>query len=204
MRLAALLVVCALALPAAALAHGDAASHYLETESLYPSFANRPSQAAELRLLGLLQASERAGYPIKVALVGATDDVPEQPGMLRAPQRYADYVGGVLTRWRGPLLVVTPHGFGVTGARRAQLGRGPAAADGDALAAAAMHAVRRIARAGGHPLPAQVAPAAVLVSSSDDGGAGGLGRAWLSLGLFVAVLAAALLSRPFRRRRSRS
>jgi hypothetical protein len=202
MRLAALLVVCALALPAAALAHGDAASHYLETESLYPSFANRPSQATELRLLGLLQASERAGYPIKVALVGATDDVPEKPGMLRAPQRYAEYVGGVLTRWQGPLLVVTPHGFGVTGAPGVRLGRGPAAADGDALADAAMAAVRRIARAGGHPLPVEVAPAAVLVSSSDDGG--GLGRAWLSLGLFVAVLAAALLSRPFRRRRSRS
>jgi hypothetical protein len=203
MRLAALIAVCALALPATALAHGDAASHYLETESLYPSFANRPSQAVELQLLGLLQASARDGYPIKVALVGAADDVPENPGLLRTPQRYAEYVNGVLPDPRAPLLVVSPYGFGLAGARGVRLGPAPTAADGDALATAAMGAVRRIARAGGHPLPAEVAPAAVLVSSS-DGGAGGLGRGWLSLAIFVAVLAAALLSRPFRRRRCRS
>jgi hypothetical protein len=203
MRLAALLAVCALALPAAALAHGDAASHYLETGSLYPSFANRPSQAVELRLLGLLQASARAGYPLKVALVGATDDVPENPGMLRTPQRYAEYVHGVLADSPAPLLVVSPYGLGVAGARGIRLGPAPTAGDGDALATAAMVAVRRIARAGGHPLPAEVAPAAVVVSSS-EGDAGGLGRGWLSLAIFVAVLAAAVLSRPFRRRRCRS
>jgi hypothetical protein len=203
MRLAALLAVCALALPAAALAHGDAASHYLETESLYPSFANRPSEAVELRLLGLLQASARAGYPLKVALVGATDDVPENPGMLRTPQRYAEYVHGVLADSPAPLLVVSPYGLGVAGARGIRLGPAPTAGDGDALATAAMVAVRRIARAGGHPLPAEVAPAAVVVSSS-EGDAGGLGRGWLSLAIFVAVLAAAVLSRPFRRRRCRS
>jgi hypothetical protein len=203
MRLAALLAVCALALPAAALAHGDAASHYLETESLYPSFTNRPSQAVELRLLGLLQASARAGHPIKVALVGATDDVPENPGMLRTPQRYAEYVHGVLADSPAPLLVVSPYGLGVAGARGIRLGPAPTAGDGDALATAAMVAVRRIARAGGHPLPAEVAPAAVVVSSS-EGDAGGLGRGWLSLAIFVAVLAAAVLSRPFRRRRCRS
>ena len=54
---------------APASAHGDPAGHYLETDQLYPSFANRPSQALELQLLGLLQAAARRGYPIKVALV---------------------------------------------------------------------------------------------------------------------------------------
>src|SRR3954452_5005827 len=53
-----------LLLPAGALAHGDPASHYLETDQLYPGFANRPSQAVELRLLGLLEAARRADYPL--------------------------------------------------------------------------------------------------------------------------------------------
>ena len=68
-------------------AHGDPASHYLETDSLYPSFASQPSQQVQLELLGLLQATERRGYPIKVALVAGEEDLVEDLAMLRTPQR---------------------------------------------------------------------------------------------------------------------
>jgi hypothetical protein len=157
-----------------ALAHGDPASHYLEAEQLYPAFANRPSQAVELELLGLLQASERRGYPIKVALVSAEGDLTDDPAMLGQPQRYAEFVHAELGPGvRAPVVVVTPFGFGVAGprlgrARAHSLVRGldvPRVGGGDALARAAMAAVRQIARAAGRPLPADVPPAPMLASS---------------------------------------
>jgi hypothetical protein len=73
-------------------AHGDPASHYLETDLLYPSFARQPSVAVQVQVLGLLQATERRGYPIKVALVAGAEDVVDDLTMLRTPQRYATSV----------------------------------------------------------------------------------------------------------------
>jgi hypothetical protein len=157
-------------------AHGDPASHYLETDSLYPSFASQPSQQVQLQLLGLLQATERRGYPIKVALVAGEADLVEDLAMLRTPQRYAGFVASAIgSKLQAPVLIVTPYGLGVAGnARRdgrlrpitagdaqALVGgtAAPAQAEGDALARTAMTAIRRIARAGGHPLPARVPPA---------------------------------------------
>jgi hypothetical protein len=160
-------VLLALAVPAGARGHGDPASHYLEAEALYPAFANRPSQAVELRLLGLLHAAERSGYPIKVALVAGAGDLTDEPSMLRRPQRYADFIRGELGAGvRAPILVVTPFGFGVTGVPRSLVSSAQPGRGGDALARAAMTAVRRIARAGGHPLPANVPPAPMLGSSA--------------------------------------
>ena len=49
-----------------------------------PSIAARGSQAIELQLLGVLQAAQRDGYPVKVAIVGSETDVEENPGMLPA------------------------------------------------------------------------------------------------------------------------
>ena len=193
-----LAVAVALTAPATALAHGDPSSHYLESEPLYPGFANRPSQAVELQLLGLLQAAAETGYPIKVGIVGDADDLTEDPSMYKTPQPYAEYVNAVLgaPNVKAPLLIVTPNGIGISGAqeldgrlepvRRADarrlLGaaRSSPRATGDELARAAMLAVRRIARAGGHPLPRHVAPAKVITSSSPgDGG---------NLGMLLPVL----------------
>lgn len=164
---AAVAVLLALAAPGGARAHGDPASHYLETELLYPAFADRPSQAVELELLGLLQEAERRGYPIKVALVARAGDLADEPSMLRRPQRYAEFVRRELgAAVRAPIVVVTPSGFGVSGAgvRRSVVGGVQPQGGGNALARAAMNAVRRIARAGGHPLPAKVPPAPILGS----------------------------------------
>jgi hypothetical protein len=187
---AAAAVFAALAAPSNALAHGDPPSHYLEAEQLYPAFADRPSQAIELQLLGLLQAAEQRGYPIKVALVAAEGDLTDDPAMLRRPQRYAEFVGAELGKSvRAPILIVTPFGFGVSGrelrngrlrpisrADARSLVRGlalPSRAQGDALAKASMAAVRQIARAGDRPLPAKVPPARVLGSREPAGGSGG-------------------------------
>ncbi len=174
-------MLVALAAPGSALGHGDPASHYLEAELLYPAFASRPSQAVELELLGVLQASERRGYPIKVALVATEDDLTDDPQMLRRPQRYAEFVSGELgSTLRGPVLIVTPFGFGISGpdltrAEARSLAQGldpPQGRQGDALARAAIAGARQLARAGGHPLPADIPPAPVLGSEPSSAGSG--------------------------------
>lgn len=201
-----LAAVCLAALAAAggAQAHGDPATHFLEGDVLYPAVANRPSQARELALIGLLRAAEARGYPLKVALVANAYDLAFDTTMVRKPQRYAEFVAGQLDgghSLRAPLLVVTPYGFGVAGpeerdgriqpttradARALLRGlRVPARAQGDALADAATAAVRRLARAGGHPLPAHVAPAAFVYRGGPGAAAGG--RDWSRVRTFAIV-----------------
>jgi hypothetical protein len=167
---AAIAVLCA---PAVALAHGDPASHYLETGSLYPSFEHQPSQNVELQLLGVLGAAKKAGYPIKVSLVTAAD-VADTPEMLNKPQEYAEYVVGALVGSRvpveAPVVIVTPAGIGVAGPGAAEMPGVATGKTGDALAAAAMTAVRDIAAKAGHPLPANIPPAQVAVVPPKGGG----------------------------------
>src|SRR5688500_12405684 len=101
----------------AAFAHGDPSSHALEQDVLYPAVADRPTPDTELRLLGLLYAARDNGYPIKVALVANAQDLLD-PSMLNRPQDYVDYVAGEVGRarpLRGPLLVVSPMGYGLAG-----------------------------------------------------------------------------------------
>ena len=139
-------LIAALAVAPAALAHGDPASHYLETDALYPSYSRQPSQARQLELLGLLEAAERRGYPIKVALVAGPEDLVEDLGMLRTPQRYARPVAALIERrLTAPVLIVTPYGAGVAG-RASVDGRlrpvGPPPTPGRCSAASAYRARR--------------------------------------------------------------
>jgi hypothetical protein len=143
--------------------------------------------------------------------------------MLRKPQHYAEFVGSELGgKLRAPVLVVTSYGFGISGralrgGRLAALDRAdartllsgvevPQRAKGDALAEAAIAAVRELARAGGHPLPANVPPAKVLGTKNGSSG-DGLGiNVWLIVGLFAIVFVPSVLlfevwARTSRRRR---
>jgi hypothetical protein len=209
-----------LALPAGALAHGDPASHYLEVDQLYPGFANRPSQALELQLIGMLEAARQDGYPIKVGIVGSPDDLTEDPSMFMRPQAYAEYVSAALgaPNVKAPILIVSPNGLGVAGIRRQGSDTLPVTradakrlgapisvsrrADGDELAHAAMHAVRRIARAGGHALPAEIPPAKVLSPTPSHRSGGGIGGL-LPFILFAAVFLSAWIYFEARTRLSR-
>ena len=194
LRLAVLVV--ALAGSSGAWAHGDPASHYLESEQLYPAFADPPSQRVELELLGHLQAAEKRGYPIKVALVATPDDLTDDPSMLRRPQGYANFVASQLGLG-APVVVVTPYGLGVSGRmtlqRRIEV---PAGAHGNELARAAIAAVRQLTAAAGRPLPARVPPAAIVgarSSSGTDAGDGGGVNVWLMVGLFAMVFVPAIV-----------
>jgi hypothetical protein len=145
---------------------------------LLTSYAAPPALAVELRLRGVLDAAAARGYPIKVVLFANEDDTGGEPEPLEDTQAYVATVTDQLdaiSPLRAPVLIVTPHRFGLGGKQprggtvspitrplAAELARGlPLAkkADGNALARTAMVAVRRLAAAGGHPLPKRIPPA---------------------------------------------
>jgi hypothetical protein len=161
-----------------------------------------------------LQATERRGYPIKVALVAGVEDLVDDPGLMRTPQRLANTVAATVEReLEAPVLVVTPFGLGVAGngirngvrrpvtaADARRLVRGlqvPPDPQGDELARVAMTGVRRIARAGGHRLPARVPSAEPATRSAPAGPAetvaggraesGGSSFAWVVPALLVPL-----------------
>ena len=160
-RALAALLAAALAVPAGALAHGDPTAHYLETDSLLTSYASPPDVAVELQLRGVLDAAAARGYPIKVVLFANENDTGGEREPLDDTQYYAGVVGSQLRPLKAPVLIVTPNRFGVTGtqpraARGLELPQGD---NGNALARAAMVAVRRLAADGGHTLPEYIPPA---------------------------------------------
>jgi hypothetical protein len=145
---------------------------------LLTSYAAPPELAVELRLRGVLDAAAARGYPIKVVLIANEEDTGGEPEPLEDTQAYVTTVSDELdaiSPLRAPVLIVTPHGFGLGGKQprggtvspitrplAAALARGlPLAkkADGNALARTAMVAIRRLAAAGGHPLPKRIPPA---------------------------------------------
>ena len=122
MRLRNLVIACvaaSLGVAAPAYGHGDPTGHYLETDSLYPSIAARGSQAIELQLLGVLQAVQRDGYPVKVAILGNESDVEENPGFYRQPQRYAELLATIGDKisvtWAHDWLLYPGLAIGATG-----------------------------------------------------------------------------------------
>jgi hypothetical protein len=168
----------ALAGPAGALAHGDPTAHYLETDSLLTSYAAPPDVGVELRLRGVLDAAAARGYPIKVVLFANEGDTGGEPGPLEDTQGYVGTVSDQLesvSPLKAPVLIVTPHGFGLGGKQPRDGTLTPITpplatalahdlplakeAEGNALARTAMVAVRRLAAAGGHPLPERIPPA---------------------------------------------
>jgi len=208
--------------PAASHAHGDGPTHYLETQGFYPGVSPAPAPKVELQLMGYVQAAQQAGYPMRVA-VANEGDVTDRPDMVRRPQAYAEDVARTITyrRLDGPVVIVTGSGVGVAGwelvggerrkltrARAAQLVEGvevPLNASSDLMARTAMDAVRQIARAGGHPLPARVPPATVSIPTPRTPAGNGIGG-WMPLVVFGAVFGTAALlfearARLHRRRR---
>ena len=170
----------------------------------------------------MLDAAAARGYPIKVVLFASEEDTGGDPGPLEDTQDYAATVSDQLTATgplRAPVLIVTPHAFGLGGkqprdgrlvpitpaladglARRLPLAK---EAEGNALAGAAMVAVRRLAAAGGHPLPKRIPPAEQNLNgilgraAAQDGGS--LGPGLIAVMLVGTVLLGALLVAMHRR-----
>jgi hypothetical protein len=191
---ACLVAVCMIAawLAPEVRADGDPASDILTTQSLFlPQDAGVPG-TQQAQLVALLQAAQRAGYPIRVALVASRTDLGSITELWRQPQRYAQFLGQELGLvYRGPLLVIMPGGFGVyqtnrrTTRERAALDTLTAPRTAAGLGAAALAAVTRLAADAGHPLPRPAAFAGSRAGNSADA------VAWLlfALGGVLIVLA---------------
>jgi hypothetical protein len=149
--LAVLLAPCGVAL-----ADGDPASDVLLGQDVFLPYSQISSRL-ERQLYAVCDAARRDGYPLKVALIAARSDLGVVPALFDKPQAYARFLSAELSSVvAGPVLVVMPSGFGlaVQGHQRsvsALAGVHPGAG-ADALATAALSAIRRLAASAGRPL----------------------------------------------------
>ncbi|HEY6526646.1 MAG TPA: hypothetical protein VIY10_22865 [Solirubrobacteraceae bacterium] len=183
-------MAAALLAPAAVLADGDPASDVLASQAVYVpgdgGFA--PSQTAQLS--ALVAEAQRAGVPIRVALIATQADLGSVTELWRQPRNYARFLGQELAQvYRGTLIVAMPAGFGIVSVggapARGQVG---AATDHGPLVPATMRVVQAVAAADGHRLAlprAAVAPGSASALGSVDLGS------WLALAAGVALIVAA-------------
>jgi hypothetical protein len=151
--IAALLVVAALAVPAAARADGDPASDWLLTQATFvPQDDGVPTAYAQ-QLQAVVADAKARGYVIRVALIGTEYDMGSVYSRWRQPQPYARFLGQELYFvYKKRLLVVMPNGLAVTNGgkvdptEQAVVDRiPPPAANHAALASAATNAVIKLA-----------------------------------------------------------
>ncbi len=221
MRLALITVILAsmalIAAPAV-LADGDPASDVLVENQLFNPVDSGISLDSQARLEALLNASAKAGFRLKVALIASQTDLGTATAFWRSPGKYAQYLGYELSElYGGQLLVVMPSGFGLYGPRRGPHAvggterhvRAIAPGPGEQLASAALSAVPLLARAAGDPIPAAelaVAGRSAIRGQSGTGSAAFPGSAVLALVVGALLIALtwtlSLRARPLGVRRS--
>jgi hypothetical protein len=188
LAMAALAAAVALAVPPPADADGDPASDVLLTQWVFVPYGSSASPPIATQLENVVARARKAGYPIKVAIIGSPYDLGSVASLYGKPQAYAKFLGSELTfLYRGRLLIVMPQGYGYhdgRGRRGPELRvlRGLIVEKGsDQLVESATRAVAQLARANGHPV-------AVPPLASERAG---LNRTLLLVG---ALVAAALLA----------
>ena len=181
----------ALAAVPLARADGDPASDVLYNSNLFPSYDSGISTARLEALKATLDASKKAGYEIRVAVIAKQDDLGSVTSLWAKPKDYARFLGterGIV--YKKPLLVVMPNGVGYY---RAHYDSAPAYAalrtirsgHGDQLAQAATDSIVILARQAGHPFNPIVA--ASSPSSSRTPLLIGGGAAVVIAGVLVAL-----------------
>jgi hypothetical protein len=115
-RLAVLVLVTAcLCAPATARANGDPASDYLLAQNVFLPFTTKIDNNEVQRLNALLRESQKARFPIRVAVILSPSDLGTAFSLFGKPQKYAAFLGLELSYvYRGRLLVVMPNGYGYT------------------------------------------------------------------------------------------
>jgi hypothetical protein len=214
----AILASAALIAAPAALADGDPASDVL-VESVLFNPIDGVSLASQARLEAVLNASARAGFPIRVALIASAKDLGTvTPLWNRSPKYYAQYLDTELSlSYGGQVLVVMPSGFGLHGPAHGPHAvtpaeaavRAPAPGPGKQLGTSALAAVPLLAAADGHPIPAPALAAATRAATLGEKAVPGTDFSpsvviALLLGALLIALAwwASLRARPLQLRRS--
>lgn len=173
------------------LADGDPASDTLIGLDVFYPYAPPVAHATQAALNAGTAEARRAGFPIKVALIGRPLDLGVIPALFGKPQAYAKFLDQEISyRSLQPLLVVMAAGYGTQGlppaATAAVAGlRKPAGTTPTQLARAAIAAVSRLAAADGHRLKLPTGTAGGSGSSSSGS------SLTLIIGLAVAAVVVA-------------
>jgi hypothetical protein len=196
-----LAVAVALALaPAHALADADPASDVLLLQDVYLPYAPGVPKPLGTAITNLLKTTRKAGFPLKVAIIATPQDLGAIPQFFGKPQSYAPFLEREIAfNTKKPLLVVMAAGYGAValppGTETALQGlEPPKSGSGEALGRSAVEAILRLAKAGGHPVPAPKLPEA--------GGGGGGTSPLIVFGVPVALLAIGGLLGALRRRQT--
>jgi hypothetical protein len=114
-RVALLLALAAsLAVAGTARADGDPASDYLLGQPVFFSIDSKVPAAKQKELVALVDAANRAGYRIRVALIWSPYDLGSVTSLWRKPRTYAHFLGEELQFvYKQRLLIVMPSGFGL-------------------------------------------------------------------------------------------
>lgn len=160
-----MLALAFLAAVPVARADGDPASDYLYTQHVFIPFDVKASQAKQHALMATVEGAMRAGFPIRVAVIGSVYDLGAVPSLWRKPDVYARFLGEELSFvYKQRLLIVMPNGLGFflknhPGTReRAIVHRIRAAPGANGLVDAASVAVAQLADAGGVHMKAAASP----------------------------------------------
>jgi hypothetical protein len=153
--------LCALTVTGFARADGDPASDVLYTGHVFLPYGTSISGSAQRSLTNTVESSTKAGYPIRVAIVGAPIDLGAVTSLWKQPQQYAKFLSLELSFvYTGPLLIAMPAGLGFahykqsTRAEQAALAKVSVVGGRDGLAITAAKAVRVLAARAGHPVSA--------------------------------------------------
>jgi hypothetical protein len=161
-RVAIVAAFLLLAAPAVARANGDPASDYLLVQSIFLPFNAKVDANTSKQLADTIRAADQEGFKVKVALIGSRYDLGTAFSLYNQAQKYAEFLGLELSfQYRDGLLVVMPNGYGYSRDGKAdpagiKVVKGLPAPGKDATkqAQAATDAIRKLASASGHPLPA--------------------------------------------------
>ena len=173
----AVLVAVMVGMPVStARADGDPGSDVLVYQDLFAGSEVGLSVKHQVELGALLKAAAGRGFPIRVAIIGGTQDLGAVTELWRQPRTYARFLGYELSlAYKQRLLVVMPNGFGInwpghspTSAYRvlARISIGSGAAG---LFNAAEAAVGKLALAAGVKLPSGTATASAPAATTNPG-----------------------------------
>jgi hypothetical protein len=206
MRRFLLAILLLLVLTTSAQADGDPASDVLVFKAYFLPYAPQTPAAAEEKLNVVTAAVDRAGYPIRVAVIAGTGDLGIVPQYLGKPQEYAPFLAEELKfAYKGGVLIVMSTGYGLAGiddkavtAKLATLPK-PASNDPADLATAGADAVVALATAAGKtldltaPAPENTAQTTAVHNAAAANGGGGSNSSAIvliaggSAGLLVAL-----------------
>ena len=157
-----LAVVAAAGVAHSARADGDPASDYLLVQSSFLPFNAKVDPAASKELADTIRAADQKGFKIKVAVIGSRYDLGTAFSLYNKASKYAEFLGLELSfQYHDGLLVVMPNGYGYSIAGkpdpagiRVVKGLPPPGKNATKQVQGATHAIRKLAAASGHQLPA--------------------------------------------------